>query len=599
MPEMADSLPVSRQARSKPDNSGFTGSFPPSRKEDRQASSPMLSLDAIMLNNLKVATRLFSLTAFASLVTIVVMLFGIFGMKHIAGGTEVMYKERAVALVQLGIVDANLIAIGGDMFRAFQHNPDSETAKIHSDHPVERHLTDAEARMKAIDESWALYMATPLSDEEKALATRFTEDYAKYIGETVRPTIASLRDNDFANDVVTKFVRGNRQLGGVLEKNATDLIQVNDKLSELNFEDATQTYNSSLIYMLIAFFGGLLLSMLIAWSIIRSVVAPLSELRDTICAIERTGDFTWHVTISGTDEVGQTAASFNHLREMLQKVLQEIFHDTDLLDKAAIELTTTAQQAAQSSQMTSETSSAMAASMEEMTVSINHVAQSSQETSQITQRTSKLSEQGGEVIRQTIGKMHVMAEAVRKSAENIGELSRQSESISGIVQVIKDVADQTNLLALNAAIEAARAGEQGRGFAVVADEVRKLAERTSKATGEISTMISAIQESSQLAVSVMADAAEQVESGVALADQAGTAITDIQEGSAEVQTCVNDATSALSEQSTASQSIAQQVERVAQASEQNSTAAKDVSEAAANIEQLARSMRDTLSKFKV
>ncbi|MCL2524015.1 MAG: methyl-accepting chemotaxis protein [Betaproteobacteria bacterium] len=551
-----------------------------------------------MFSNLKVGSRLYILTTFASVITVVVMLFGIFSMKHIAAGTEVMYKERAVALVQLGIVDASLIALGGDFFRAFQHNPQFEVNQVHSDHALEVHLTQAEGRMKAIEAAWALYMATPLSDEEKTLAAQFTKEYAQYVNETIRPALASLRANDFSNEVIAKFIRGSRGLGAALEKTSLDLISVNDKLSELNFEDATQTYHSSLTYMLMIFAIGLLLSIFIAWNIIHSIVAPLTGLQERIGEVEQSGDFTQRVPVSGANEIGQTATSFNQLLGSMQKALKGIFQDTDLLDKAAVELTATAEQAAQSSQMTSETSAAMAASVEEMTVSINHVAQSSQETFQITQRTSKLSEQGGDVIRQTIGKMHVMAEAVRKSAENIDELSQQSESISGIVQVIKDVADQTNLLALNAAIEAARAGEQGRGFAVVADEVRKLAERTSKATGEISTMISAIQESSQLAVSVMAGAAEQVESGVALADQAGTAITDIQEGSAEVQTCVNDATSALSEQSIASQSIAQQVERVAQASEQNSTAAKDVSEAAANIEHLARSMRDTVSKFK-
>jgi methyl-accepting chemotaxis protein len=249
--------------------------------------------------------------------------------------------------------------------------------------------------------------------------------------------------------------------------------------------------------------------------------------------------------------------------------------------------------------MASETASAMAAAVEEMTVSVAHISQNAQETSGITQHTGDLSQQGSEVIHRTVKEMHAMAKAVRESSESITELGRQSEQISGIVQVIKDVADQTNLLALNAAIEAARAGEQGRGFAVVADEVRKLAERTTSATGEISTMISAIQGSSVSAVGTMGNAAGRVESGVTLADQAGEAITNIQEGAKQVRTHVDDITSILAEQGTTSQTIAQQVERVAQAAEQNSAAARNSSEAAKNIEHLARIVRDAVEKFKV
>jgi len=552
-----------------------------------------------MFNKLKIGSRLFFLTAFASVITIVAILFGILGMAKMSQGTDTIYNERAVALAQLGKVDAALIALSGDIFRTFQHDPDLPAATLHSSHTAEEHLSMAESRLKEIDASWAIYTGHTLSEEEKPLASKFTEDYARFVNETIRPTIASLRASDYSLNVIGDYIKGYRNVGFDLEKTATDLINVNDKLAKQNFTEAVETHHSSRAWMLIVSFVGLMLAIFISWRIIRSIVTPLSGLQAVIGEVERGGDFTNRVDISGSDEVGQTAASFNQLLNALQKTLSEILGHVNRLDAAAVELSSTAKQVAASSEMTSESSSAMAAAIEEMTVSVGHISQNAQETAEITHHTGELSQQGGEVIRQTVGEMHAMAEAVRESSKGITELGKQSEQISGIVQVIKDVADQTNLLALNAAIEAARAGEQGRGFAVVADEVRKLAERTTGATGEIGAMIAAIQSSSGSAVKAMSNAAIRVESGVALADQAGSAITDIQEGAKQVQTHVGDITSVLAEQGATSQSIAQQVERVAQAAEENSAAARSSSEAAVNIEQLVRAVRNAVEKFKV
>ena len=552
-----------------------------------------------MFNDFKVGSRLFFLTAFASVITVIVMLFGVSGMGKMSSNTSVMYNERAVALAQLGRVDSALNALVGDIFRSFQHDPSIEASKIHTDHTLQEHLNKAEERIKEIERSWARYTATPLADEEKVLASRFTEEYDLFIRETLRPTLASLSVKDYSNTVLERFIEGYRQYGFDLEKTALELIDVNDRLAKNNFDEAMETYESSRTYMLFAFSAGLLLAMFISWRIIRSITTPLSGLQAVMGEVERNGDFTLRVNVSGSDEVGQTAASFNQLLGTLQKTLSGILGHMDHLNAATVALSTTAQEVASSSEMTSESSSAMAAAIQEMTVSVSHIGQNAQETSEITRRTGELSQQGGEVIRQTVGEMHAMAEAVRESSRGITELGRHSEQISGVVQVIKDVADQTNLLALNAAIEAARAGEQGRGFAVVADQVRKLAERTASATGEIGAMVAAIQSSSGVAVKAMGNAAVLVESGVTLADKAGSAIQVIQEGAKQVQTHVGDITSVLAEQGTTSQSIAQQVERVAQAAEENSAAARSSSEATKNIEQLARAVHSEVAKFKV
>jgi methyl-accepting chemotaxis protein len=241
----------------------------------------------------------------------------------------------------------------------------------------------------------------------------------------------------------------------------------------------------------------------------------------------------------------------------------------------------------------------MAASVEQLSVSITSVSDHTREALNIANTAGEHSETGGAVIGSAVEAMSEIAVQVRAVGETITELGQHSDRISSVVQVIKDVADQTNLLALNAAIEAARAGEQGRGFAVVADEVRKLAERTTKATGEIAQMIGDIQERSRSAVSAMENTIERIEKGSELAGKAGQAIEAIRAANGEVQRVFADINEAMREQGAASYDIAQRVERVAQASEESSVSVKESAAQSGNIRDLANAMRGSVERFKV
>ena len=195
--------------------------------------------------------------------------------------------------------------------------------------------------------------------------------------------------------------------------------------------------------------------------------------------------------------------------------------------------------------------------------------------------------------------MEILASSVKESAEIIQKLGTQSDTISAIVSTIKDIAEQTNLLALNAAIEAARAGEQGRGFAVVADEVRKLAERTASATKDIANMIGQTQQSVGSAVTSMGASVNKVGDGVNLAKQAGTSIAQIKKGSSHVVSVVNDISNSLKEQSLASNDIAQHVERVSQMAEENRAASSGAAQSAQHLQELAASLSGAVGRFKV
>jgi methyl-accepting chemotaxis protein len=241
----------------------------------------------------------------------------------------------------------------------------------------------------------------------------------------------------------------------------------------------------------------------------------------------------------------------------------------------------------------------MAAAVEEMTVSIEQVSENAKHVQEVSQSSNERSSEGGAVILQVTEDMHEIAEAVHSSSVIMEELGQQSDQIYSIVQVIKDIADQTNLLALNAAIEAARAGEQGRGFAVVADEVRKLAERTTRSTEEIAAMIGKIQGGTKQAIDSLEVGVERVNREVELAQQAGLSIQQIQSGTQEVGLAVDGISSAIREQSAASTEIARQVEKVAQMSEEISAATQTSTNTAFEMKALAQSLQGQVAQFKV
>ena len=296
---------------------------------------------------------------------------------------------------------------------------------------------------------------------------------------------------------------------------------------------------------------------------------------------------------------GSLIAAISTMRESLGHTISRMAQHALELSSAAEQVATASSQVARRSSEQNEAASSMAAAIQQMSVSITTVSDSAREASDMSTHSGTTANEGASIVNSAAQEMQNIAGSVNEVSEVIGDLGQHAATISGVVTVIKDVADQTNLLALNAAIEAARAGEQGRGFAVVADEVRKLAERTTSSTQEINTMITAIQAASSAAMTSMDAAAKRVALGVELANDAGSAIGRIRDEAHEVLSSVVDISSSLREQGTVTQDIANHVERIATMSDENNTVAGESAAAAAQLQALAHTMRDEVSRFRL
>ncbi|MDE2586366.1 MAG: methyl-accepting chemotaxis protein, partial [Betaproteobacteria bacterium] len=332
----------------------------------------------------------------------------------------------------------------------------------------------------------------------------------------------------------------------------------------------------------------------------RNLLALLGgEPREATAITKRiaAGDLTADIRTQPGDNTS-LIASMKEMQDTLRNMIGEVVADAEQVSSAATQLLHASEEVSGTAREQSEAASSMAAAMEEMTVSIDQVAENAREAHTISSQSGEHSHEGTVVIHNAAEEMRHIAQAVQSSSAIIEELGRQSDQITSIVNTIKEIADQTNLLALNAAIEAARAGEQGRGFAVVADEVRKLAERTSLSTQEIASTINKIQAGTRSAVSSMEQGVAQVEKGVELANQAGISINEIHEASQRVTTVVNDITGSIREQGTASADIAKSIERIAQMSEESVNAINHSADAARHLQQLSHSLQGAVSRFK-
>lgn len=339
----------------------------------------------------------------------------------------------------------------------------------------------------------------------------------------------------------------------------------------------------------------------IGWNINRSVQRLLGG--DPSAAAEVVTDFADgnlnHTIQSTSRQPGNLLATLSAMQQKLSEIVRNIRNSTEQLTQQSGELSISSGEISRAALNQAESSAATAASIEELTVSINEVSAIARATEVNSRKTVDLANKGDQVVRTVTQEIENIASSVLDSTQRINTLVVRSDEVGKITLVIKEIADQTNLLALNAAIEAARAGEQGRGFAVVADEVRRLAERTAQATSEISSMIEAIQNDTRTAVDAMHSTAPRVAKGQELAQQATKVLQEIQLQAEDSLNKARDVASANQAQADTANDIAGHVANIASMTEQTNAASRSNAEAAGQLKRLSEALRDAVHYFKV
>ena len=550
-----------------------------------------------ILSSLRISHRIAYITVLSVALYLVAATIGWVGLRAASVSLKSVYEDRAIPMQDLAQIDAGMREDGLNLLFAFEGAPGRPAAGLMDDSIST--LTDAVRRNKAqFDALWAKYQALPHSSEEKTLLDNFAAKHQVWQSK-LNETLAAIEARKLNNpEVLASFLYSIREERQVALDALKQLMAYQAEAAQGEYRTAEERYRFSLFLLVLFFLVGGVFVGLPAILTLRHITRSLREAGQAAAAIAA-GDLTQAIVSNSRDEIGELLLQLGAMQHGLNQLVAAILTNVEQLRHQAVDLSQAASDSALAIEEQSQAAAAMAEEVERLSASIDRVGDNAREAHAVSQDSSHQALEGGRIIHQTAGEMEQVASAVNGTASTIRELENFSGQISGIVQVIHEIADQTNLLALNAAIEAARAGEQGRGFAVVADEVRKLAERTGSSTQEIGAVIAKIQVGTQGAVREMEAGVAQVGAGVQLANQAGNSVTAIRDSAERAAAVVAEISSALNEQTAAAREVTKRVETIARTTGENSVTVQKTAGLAQQLDTLSQQLASLAGRFRI
>ncbi|MBP6673083.1 MAG: methyl-accepting chemotaxis protein [Bacteroidetes bacterium] len=534
--------------------------------------------------DLKIGTKLITSFLFVALVGAFIGYQGIVSLKEADESDTILYERNTVPVSQIGTIAVSFQRMRCNMYEIVTAKNDAEIAELL------KRITD---RREEIGKLIAVLEGSIASDDvQKAFDTYLDarKEYLPLVEDYVGHVKAGqLKDAEVLLKGPLEKARKNYQAS--IESWTELLIARAKHRSEMN----TENVSSATMFMLTIAGFGFAISVVLGFVIARIISGPVNELVANIA----NADLNSRFNSTRKDEIGGLQKAFDGFVDQIKNTLVQVSESSAAVASASTEISSSTEQLAAGAQEQSSQSAEVAGAVEEMTKTIIENSRNASDTADTAKRAKATAEKGGNVVRQTVEGMKDIAKVVNKSADTVKALGRSSDQIGEIISVIDDIADQTNLLALNAAIEAARAGEQGRGFAVVADEVRKLAERTTKATKEIASMIKQIQTDTKDAVFSMDEGTKKVNDGILLADQAGESLKEIMEISQLVTDKVAQIAAASEQQSSASEQISKNVEAISSVTQESASGTQQIARTAEDLNRLTENLQELLNKFNL
>ncbi|HOA82958.1 MAG TPA: HAMP domain-containing methyl-accepting chemotaxis protein [Thermodesulfovibrio thiophilus] len=429
---------------------------------------------------------------------------------------------------------------------------------------------------------------TLLQNIEEAL-----KDAAHYNNQVIELVMAGKKQEAIAlyyKEVNPRIVK--------LEKTLDEEVIFQRKGLNASLNEMNNVIKKETVTVVILTVSGLIFGVFSATLISRSISKPVAELKDALERIGQ-GDLTVEIKAESKDEIGVISNSLTQAIVSIKNLIGQSKTISSSLASSSEQLSATTEEISRNLKSQTERASQIASAAEEMSQTVVDIAKNASNIAEVSVTTANVAKEGKDMTINTAEEIKIIEDSVNKLSGIVNDLGERSRQIGEIVTVIKDIADQTNLLALNAAIEAARAGEQGRGFAVVADEVRKLAERTAKATDEIADMITRIQTEVNVAEQSMEDATKKVASGVELSEKAANTLTQILNKAQELQSMIQQIASATEEMSSVTDHITQDIGGIAEGSKEISVAVDQSAQTASDIARLGGELNAAIGRFKV